>query len=86
MEKIAVILQNCKISVIVLGLIVAAFITAEPHIPGVTFYKTVSNDCCGPVPIVSGLLGPGAAATGSGVTGGGLVTGGAAVVLVSLVT
>lgn len=34
--KIAVILQNCKFSEVVLGLIVAAFITAKPHIPGGT--------------------------------------------------
>lgn len=34
--KIAVILQNWKFSEIVLGLIVAAFITAKPHIPGGT--------------------------------------------------
>ena len=34
--KIAVILQNCKFSEIMLGLIVAAFIIAEPHIPGGT--------------------------------------------------
>lgn len=31
--KIAVILQNCKFSEVMLGLIVAAFITAKPHVP-----------------------------------------------------
>lgn len=40
----------------------------------------------GHIPIISRLLGPGAAATGSWIAGGGLVTGGAAVMLVSLVT
>lgn len=34
--KIAVILQNCKFSEIVLGLIGAAFITVKPHNPGGT--------------------------------------------------
>ena len=39
----------------------------------------------GPVPVVSGLLGPAGAPTGPRVAGGGLVTGGAPVVLVPLV-
>lgn len=84
--KIAVILQNCKFSEIVLGLIVAAFITAKKRIflEGLLRgYSKRSNTAV--VPIVSRLLGPGAAAAGSWIAGRGLVTGGAAVVLVSLV-
>lgn len=39
--KIAVILQNCKLLEIALGLIGAAFITSEPHNPGGTTYEAV---------------------------------------------